>query len=245
MSRRLSFALLIAVFAPLPVLGCGSSGSTGFDQGPPSGAQSATDGGAAGDATMVTSSGGGGDGGFAFVQPNLGDGSTVSSVCVAGVYRGKFMTLVGAGDDGGSAGLFSIMWNGNLAIDLMAKTVTITSGTGVGEGTVSDTTTLEIAEGGALEGGDMYGGNFFANLDGDLDCSPSAGPPYHLTATLFNGTYASPFYNLPIGGHLSADYQASNPPMLVNGEIFVDSMDAGLLTNASAGGTWSATWVSP
>jgi hypothetical protein len=236
--------LPIAVLAALPMLGCGSSSSQGFDQGPPSGAQSPVDGGAGADATTVTSSSG--DGGFTFVQTSdLTDGSTVSSVCVAGVYRGKFMTLVGAGTDGGSPGLFSLMWNGNLSIDLMAKTVTITSGTGVGEGTVSDTTMLEIAEGGALEGGDTYGGNFFADLDGELDCDPSSPPPYHLTATLFNGSYASPFYNLPIGGHLSADYQASNPPMLVNGQILVESIDAGLLSTTSAGGSWSATWVSP
>jgi hypothetical protein len=157
------------------------------------------------------------------------------------------MTVVGASSDGGMpSGIFNIMWNGNLAIDLKARTVVISTGGGNGESFGTDMSRLEIADGGALEGGDMYGGSFFANLDGELNCDPDAGPPFRLTATLGNGFYNSLFYNLPIEGHLTADYQATTPPSLMNGQIFVDSPDAGpLLSNSMAGGTWSATWASP
>ena len=156
------------------------------------------------------------------------------------------MTFVGAGMDGGMPGLFSIMWNGGLSLDLTAKKVVVMSGGGNGESFGTDMSLLEIADGGALDGGDMYGGTFFATLDGELDCDPDAGPPYHLSATLSDGHYASLFYNLPIEGKLTADYQATTPPMLTNGQILVYSPDAGpLLGAASAGGSWAATWVSP
>ena len=160
------------------------------------------------------------------------------------------MTYVGTGGDGGSPGPLSFMWNGSLTIDLKSKKVTMIS-TGAGEiPTTTSTTSLEIADGGALDGSDQIGGNFFANLSGNLDCSPDAGPPYRMTATLSDGTYKDgPFFQIAIIGNMTADYQeagAGTPPMLVNGSILV----AGLLMDggapfASASGTWSATWVSP
>jgi hypothetical protein len=160
------------------------------------------------------------------------------------------MTYVGAGGDGGTAGPFAFMWNGNLTIDLSAQRITMTSATGGGEipGSTS-TTTLEIADGGALDGSDTMGGSFFANLIGKLDCAPDAGPPFHLIATLSNGDYKQAFFQIPMIGNLTADYQeagAGTPPMLVNGAILV----GGLLTDggapfASASGTWSASWISP
>ncbi len=232
-----------ALVAALPALGCGSSKPTGFVQAP-AGGQFPVDAGGVDDATTLTPAPGGDDGGLT-LGPARDAGATVTSVCTAGVYKGQFMTLVGTGMDGGSPGLFTVMWNGNLTLDLKAKTVVITSGGGNGESFGTNTSLLEIAEGGALEGGDVYGGNFYANLNGELDCDPDAGPPYHLTATLGNGFYSSLFYNLPIEGHLTADYQASNPPALMNGQILVYSPDAGVLSASSAGGTWTATWVSP
>jgi hypothetical protein len=193
------------------------------------------------DATVATP---GTDGGGFVLGPAPEAGSTVTSICTAGLYKGNFMTLVGAGLDGGAQGLFSIMWNGGLSIDLQAKKVVVMTSNGNGESFGTNTSRLEIADGGALEGGDMYGGSFFATLDGELNCDPDAGPPYHLTATFSDGRYMSLFYNLPISGQLTADYQPSTPPSLTNGQILVYSPDSGL-PNSSAGGTWTATWVSP
>jgi hypothetical protein len=244
---RSPLGTLAVLGAALLTVGCGTSKPSDFMSGPPGSSPSGEEGGAAGGADATTSTPfQSADGGFFVAQggSQAGDGGT--SVCTAGVYRGQFMTLVGAGSDGGAPGLFNVMWNGNLSIDLKAKTVTIVSGTGVGEGTTTDTSLLEISDGGALEGGDMYGGSFYATLDGELDCDPSTPPPYHLSATLSDGRYTSLFYNLPISGQLTADYQASSPPALTNGQILVYSPDAGpLLTAASASGSWSATWVSP
>jgi hypothetical protein len=244
MRSRLTFVLRAAgLVAALPALGCGGN-SGGLGQSPPSDTQLSTDGGGY-DATAFTGGDGGGvPGQFGLVEPEAS--VDLVTVCKPGLYQGKFMTFVGAGLDGGSPGLFSVTWNGNLTIDLQAKTVTISSGAGVGENSGgTDTNVLEIAEGGALEGGDMYGGVFHANLDGDLDCDPEGGLPYHLTATLSKGNYSIYGTSLVLAGHLTADYQASTPPMLVNGQLLVDSPDSGLLSNTSAGGTWTATWVSP
>jgi hypothetical protein len=232
-----------AFVLPLLALGCGSAKSTNFgESGDQPDVPLSGDGGGADDATVALS---GGDGGGLVLPPPTDGGATASSVCKAGVYSGSFMTLVGSGPDSGPS-LFSLMWNGNLSIDLKARRVTIMSGgSGNGESFSTDVSRLEIAEGGALDGGDMYGGNFFAALDGELDCDPDAGPPYHLTATLNGGRYASAFYNLAIGGQLSADYQASTPPALTNGHIYVYAPDAGFLVTPSASGTWTANWVSP
>jgi hypothetical protein len=188
-----------------------------------------------------------GDGATLTIGPRSEGGAGVTkSVCTAGVYQGSFMTYVGAGTDGGSPGLFSLMWNGNLSIDLQAKKIVVMTGSGNGESFSTDTSRLEIAEGGALDGGDTMGGTFFANLDGELDCDQDAGPPYRLQATLTNGTYKQPLFMLQMYGHLSADYQATSPPMLVNGQITVYGTAMGSSASVgSASGTWTATWVSP
>jgi hypothetical protein len=171
--RRLPTALAMGVACL--ALGCGGSGSAGFDNGgtssssPGSGAEA----GATEDATIGSL----GDGATLVLGPGSDDAGVTKSVCTAGVYQGTFMTYVGAGTDGGSAGLFSLMWNGNLSIDLQAKKIVITSNSGNGESFTTDTSRLEIAEGGALDGGDTMGGTFFANLDGELDCDEDAGPP--------------------------------------------------------------------
>jgi hypothetical protein len=241
-SMDLSFALpvpaaLVAAF----LVGCGASSGGGFAEANSSpNTDSVSDGGIA-DATVAAPSDAAS---FMFISSSDGASTTtVSSVCTAGVYKGQFMTLVGAGEDGGATG--GLMWNGSLSIDLKARTVVVSTGSASGENFVSETTELEIAEGGALEGGDMFGGAFFANLNGDLDCAPDAGPPYHLTATLSNGRYASLFENLPLAGYLTADYQASAPPTLMNGYLLVNSPDSGFTSNISASGSWTATWVSP
>ena len=233
-------------------LGCGSkSNDVGDASGPGSSRGPDLDAGpstanANTDATLP-----GNDPGQHFV-PSLTDDAgivTTQGFCAPGVYQGKFLTYVGAGADGGSAGPFSFMWNGSLTLDLRAQRITMTSTT-VGElPTTTSTNTLEIADGGALDGGDTMGGSFFANLNGKLDCSPDAGPPFRLSATLSNGTYNLSFLQLGMIGNLTADYVeagALTPPMLANGTILV----GGVLTDggapfASASGTWSALWVSP
>jgi hypothetical protein len=246
--HRLLLALPLTLAGAL-ALGCGKTGSNDFGDasGPGSGTRAGLDGGPTDDtdATVFNETDA-----QVFVPSPTDDGAVVTqSVCAAGVYQGQFMTYVGAGGDGGTASPFAFMWNGNLTIDLNAQKITMTSATG-GEipGTTS-TTALEIADGGALDGSDTIGGSFFANLSGKLDCAPDAGPPFHLTATLSNGDYKMAFYQIPMVGNLTADYQeagAGAPPRLVNGAMLV----GGLLTDggapfASASGTWSATWVSP
>jgi hypothetical protein len=225
--------------------GCGGSGSGGFgggQGGEPPGTGPAHDAGGSPDAT-VFSSGTGDAGGF--FQALEGDGGeSVQSVCTAGLYKGAFTTSVNAGSGDAAPSPFSFMWNGNVSIDLAARTVVIVQNGG--EGNTVNTSVLEIAEGGVLEGGDMYGGVFSADMSGSLDCAPDAGPPYHLTASLSSGLYSNAFLGIPITGSLSADYQPSNPPMLVNGmmEITGHFNDSGA-ANATATGTWSATWASP
>ncbi len=233
-------------------LGCGSGGSGDFSDasGPPtSGSLGPGGDGATGEPDGTVSSGE--TDGDLFAPSEIQDGGIVvqSGACTAGVYRGKFMTYTGVGGEGGSPGPFSFMWNGELTIDLTAQKITMTSMTGGELPTTTSTSTLEIADGGALDGSDTIGGDFFANLIGTLDCSPDAGPPYRLTATLSGGAYKMQFFQTAMIGHLSADYQeagAGTPPMLVNGDILV----AGVLSDggapfASASGDWSATWVSP
>ncbi len=237
------------------LLGCGGSGTSALagGTGPQTGPGRGDDGGAPtdnGDATVS----GGGDTDAEVFRPTATDGDAgtivVQGACAPGVYQGQFMTYVGAGADGGTAGgLFSFMWNGNLTIDLSAQKITMTSMSGGEIPTTSSTSTLAITDGGALDGSDMFGGSFFANLNGELNCAPDAGPPYRLGATLSSGTYSESFFKIPIVGNLTADYQeggAGSPPMLVNGAILVGGIfvDGGAPTS-SASGTWSATWISP
>jgi hypothetical protein len=189
------------------------------------------------------------DAGGTFAPAPVDDaGNVVQTVCTAGIYQGSFMTYVGVGGDGGRPGLFSFMWNGKLSINLAARKITMTSTTTGELPTATSTTTLEIADGGALDGGDTMGGSFFANLNGELDCSPDAGPPYRLKATLSNGRYELPGYKLAMIGTLTADYQdgvGTTPSMLVNGAILVGGVlrDGGA-PFASASGIWTAKWVS-
>jgi hypothetical protein len=241
--RHLTEALTTAL-----LVGCGGSGSSALDDG--NGPQTGPGASTANDNPDATVAGGDTDAEVFGTAPIRDAGTIVTQgACVPGVYSGQFMTYVGAGADGGSAGgLFSFMWNGNLTIDLSAQKITMTSASGGEIPTMTSTTTLSISDGGALDGSDMYGGAFFADLNGSLDCAPDAGPPYRLTATLSNGTYSSGFFKIPIVGNLTAEYQGGDagPPMLVNGEILVGGifMDGGTPTS-SASGTWSATLVTP
>jgi hypothetical protein len=247
---RTSLFLAAEALAAASMLGCGGS-EPGFLAGPsqPSGPSSDGDGAISSDNTDATTARDNTDA-EVFAPPDIGDAGAVvtQGACAPGVYQGSFMTYTAPGGDGGSPGIFSFMWNGNLTIDLSAQKITMTSTT-VGElPTTTSSSTLEIADGGMLDGSDMLGGTFFADLSGKLDCSPDAGQPYHFTATFGNARYDSFFIKIPLIGNLTADYQeagAGAPPMLINGSMLV----AGLLMPggqpfASASGTWSATWVS-
>jgi hypothetical protein len=250
-SMRVRLPLLVLSSTAALALGCGSGGSSGFDDNGGPSSTGPDHGGPSTDLPDATLSGGETDAQL-FVPGATVDAGVVTQAgaCTAGVYKGMFMTYVGAGADGGAPGPFSFMWNGSLTIDLTAQKVTMTSTT-VGElPTTTTTSTLELAEGGAIDGGDPYGGSLYATLSGRLDCAPDAGPPYRLIASFSDGTYKqSTFFSIVLTGHLSADYQAGDggtPPMLVNGQILF----AGIFTDggtppASASGTWTATWVSP
>jgi hypothetical protein len=242
----------VGALAAALLFGCGGSGSSALADGTDPQTHPGAGGGGSTGGADATTSGGDTDGEVFHPAPSgTGAGGTVvtQGACLPGVYQGQFMTYVGAGADGGTAGgLFSFMWNGNLTIDLAAQKITMTSTSGGEVPTTSSTSTLAITDGGALDGSDMYGGAFLANMIGALDCAPDAGPPYHLAATLSNGSYSNAFFKIPIVGNLTADYQAGDagPPMLVNGGILVGGifMDGGTPTS-SASGTWTATWVSP
>src|SRR5277367_4859974 len=113
------------------VLGCGGSGSSAFPDGTGSqtGPGRGGDAGASTDNVDATVSGGDTDA-EVFGPSPTGDANIIvtESTCAPGVYQGQFMTYVGAGGDGGTAGgLFSFMWNGNLTIDLSAQKITMTS----------------------------------------------------------------------------------------------------------------------
>ena len=241
-AEALAAALLLGCGSGSRALADGTGPQTGPGPGGNSGASTDTD---------ATVSGGDTDAEVFRASPTGEAGTVVTQgACAPGVYQGEFMTYVGAGADGGTAGgLFSFMWNGNLTIDLSAQKITMTSMSGGEVPTTSSTSTLAITDGGALDGSDMYGGAFFANLNGELNCAPDAGPPYRLAATLINGSYNMTLFKIPIVGNLTADYQAGDsgtPPMLVNGAILVGGIfvDGGTPTS-SASGSWSATWVSP
>jgi hypothetical protein len=240
----------IAVLAVALGLGCGgaSQGALAGDDGSGDSDRNADGGPALADATV---SGDDASSGTIFVNTGS-DGSTVvvqDGPCAAGVYQGPFMTFVGGGADGGSAGPFSFMENGILTVILSAQKVMMISMTGGEVPTTTSTTTFDIADGGALDASDSIGGHFFADLVGSLDCSPDAGPPYRFSATWANGVYSNPFINLPLVGQMAADYQeagATSPPMLANGTIFGGGvlMDGGQ-PFVSASGSWSATWIAP
>jgi hypothetical protein len=100
--------------------------------------------------------------------------------------------------------------------------------------------------GGVLDGSDTtFGGTSFADLAGQLDCSPDAGLPFHPVATLSNGVYKDSIFTLGMG-QLDGGLRASTPPALVNGAMYLyNAVEGGVSLLPMANGSWSATWTSP
>jgi len=155
--------------------------------------------------------------------------------CQPGTYAGMFATTVTA-----DAGLFALLgtsfgWGGNLSLTLTGTTKVVEAGSGE---FITDYTVLTIAPGAKLSGTDMYGGQFSANVSGQLDC-----PSRRLTGTMTNGTYLLPGLGdagaIMMNGTLSATYDPSSSPVtLTNGTITGSSPQVASL---GADGTWTAT----
>jgi hypothetical protein len=155
--------------------------------------------------------------------------------CQPGTYTGMFATTVTA--DGGLFALLgtSFGWGGDLSLTLTGTTKMVEAGSGE---FMTDYTVLTIAPGARLSGTDMYGGQFSADLSGQLDC-----PSRRLTGTMNNGTYLLPGLGdagaITMNGTLSATYDPSTSPVtLTNGTITGSSPQVASL---GADGTWTAT----
>jgi hypothetical protein len=155
--------------------------------------------------------------------------------CQPGTYTGMFATTVTA--DGGLFALLgtSFGWGGDLSLTLTGTTKMVEAGSGE---FMTDYTVLTIAPGAKLSGTDMYGGQFSADVSGQLDC-----PSRRLIGTMNNGIYLLPGLGdagaITMNGTLSATYDPSTSPVtLTNGTITGSSPQVASL---SADGTWTAT----
>jgi hypothetical protein len=155
--------------------------------------------------------------------------------CQPGTYAGMFATTVTA--DGGLFALLgtSFAWGGGLSLTLTGTTKMVEAGSGE---FTTDYTVLTIAPGAKLSGTDMYGGQFSADVSGQLDC-----PSRTLIGTMNNGTYLLPGLGdagaITMNGTLSATYDPTTSPVsLTNGTITGSSPQVASL---GADGTWTAT----
>jgi hypothetical protein len=190
------------------------------------GEQGAPDSGSPNDSSTATFSGD--DGGSSAIFTGGDDGgSSVVFDCQPGTYTGTFATMV-TNDAGGIWSLFSVSWAGSLSITLQG----MAQQSGGGEIPLP---TLTIAPGAKLDGADMNGGHFIADMTGTLDC-----PSKKLNVTIANGAYE--FFldsgSIPLGGTMTATYDGnSNPPQLTMGAISVGSPS---VPGSDAEGAWSA-----
>jgi hypothetical protein len=139
--------------------------------------------------------------------------------------------------DAGLLALFgtSFAWGGNLSLTLTGTTEVVEAGGGEFR---MDYTVLTIAPGAKLSGMDMYGGQFSADLSGQLDC-----PSRMLTGTLQNGTYLLPGLGdagaITMLGTLTATYDPSSNPVALSGGTITASSPQ--VQSLGANGTWTAT----
>jgi hypothetical protein len=153
-------------------------------------------------------------GGEIFVSSDAA--SEVTFECQPGTYTGMFSTKV-TNDAGGLFALFSFAWSGSLSITLQAMV-------------------MNIAPGAKLDGMDMMGGHFSADMTGQLDC-----PSKTLTITIANGVYNyfGDAGGVMMTGSMAATYDGTtSPPELTMGAMNVGSPQ---VPGTSAEGTWTAT----
>ncbi|HLK39669.1 MAG TPA: hypothetical protein VKU41_23095 [Polyangiaceae bacterium] len=215
--------------------GGGSSSGPGFGETPAGPSQAASDAGSDNRAQPVTAPAPATDAGYA----NFGAFADVEAGpkvdCLPGTYTGMFNAAATA--DAGLLALFgtSFAWGGNLSLTLTGTTEVIEAGGGEFR---MDYTVLTIAPGAKLSGTDMYGGQFTADVSGQLDC-----PSRTLTGTLENGTYLLPGLgdagSIMMLGALTATYDpTANPVALIGGTITASSPQ---VQSLGANGTWTAT----
>jgi hypothetical protein len=223
------FVVCFLVCCPgVVALGCGGTSETGFGSGSHDGIATAPD-----DAGSASNDGSGGAPNDDSGPTGVFTGSDASSLvfaCQPGTYKGQYTAEVGHMRDAGALlSLLSIKWSGNLSITLQGQATTTIAGE-------IPETTLTIAPGAKLAGMDSNGGNFNADLTGQLDC-----PSKTLTATIANGSYTLiADAGVPMGGTLSATYDGTmTPPALTNGTMNLTTTSK-LFSGVGATGTWTA-----
>ncbi|HEX3770506.1 MAG TPA: hypothetical protein VHV30_06575 [Polyangiaceae bacterium] len=226
---RIAWAVGLVAWVGMTVA-CGSKkdsslgGASGDD-----GQESSSSGGSSSGATSSAPVTGDDDGGSGavFTSSDAAPASVVFD-CEPGTYTGMFNTMV-SNDAGGIWSLFSIGWAGTLSITLQGKV------DNTGQGEIPEPT-LTIAPGAKLDGTDMNGGSFTADMTGSLDC-----PTKKLSVTIANGAYS--FFldagSIPLGGTMTATYDGnSSPPHLSMGTISVSSPQ---VPQSTANGSWNAS----
>ncbi len=232
MNTRIAVSLCVCSLAVGGVAqGCGGSGGPGFGSSDGTGAArdegdaAASDGGSGATNTPAASGDDSGPTGIFTSSDASGLPSGVVFDCKPGTYSGMFATMV-TSDAGGIFSLLSFNWTGSLSITLQGSVMT-------GSGEIPEPT-LTIAPGAKLSGTDAYGGDFTADLSGQLDC-----PSKMLTATISNGSYTYSGTTVMMAGTLSGTYDGgTTPPAITMGAMNVSSPQ---ITSLGSAGTWTAT----
>ncbi len=208
-------------------LGCGGQGASGFPS--PEGNGAPDDGGlGAPDDASVASSDGAQSGAFFKSADASGIPPGVVFECRPGTYSGMFNTTV-TNDAGGLFSLFSFNWTGSLSITLQGTVMTTSAGE-------FPSSTLTIAPGAKLAGKDMNGGNFTADLSGQLDCPSKA-----FSATIANGWYSYGVGDAGVSmqGSMSATYDGTVTPVMLS--MGAMNLGSAQIQGTGAVGTWAAT----
>ena len=232
MNTRIAVSLCVCSLAVGGVAqGCRGGSGPGFGSSDGTGAgrddgDAASDGGpGASNDTPVASGDDAGPTGVFTSSDASGLPSGVVFDCKPGTYSGMFATMV-TSDAGGIFSLLSFNWTGSLSITLQGMVMS-------GSGEIPEPT-LTIAPGAKLSGTDAYGGNFTADLGGQLDC-----PTKVFTATISNGAYTYSGTTVMMAGTLSGIYDGTMmPPALTMGAMNVSSPQ---ITSLGSAGTWTAT----
>jgi hypothetical protein len=157
--------------------------------------------------------------------------SGITFDCKPGTYAGNYQVAVTTDAGGALSSLFSFNVKGTLSITVVGNVTKTASGEFA-------ETTYSIAPGAKLIGVDAtFGGQFSADLTGQLDCPSKA-----FTGTLSNGTYTYALLGdaggITLDGTLSATYDGASTPALTLGQMTLTSPQLSALV---AQGTWTAT----